>query len=191
MAIDPGAVLAGLRSDLAVVVAAVRDEVAGLGPTGLAWKPAPTAWSIAECLDHLVVTDTTYDVTFDQVLADEHRRRLWHLVPLLPRWWAGLLLSAVDPANARRVSVPRVYAPTASPSDPTVVERYLARGALLDRYLAAFSARPGLLATVITSPAAAVMVYSLGDTLTILVRHHQRHLAQCRRVKATPGFPTA
>ena len=44
---------------------------------------------------------------------------------------------------------------------------------------------------VITSPVASFVTYSLLDACRIIVAHEQRHVAQARRVMASPGFPGA
>src|SRR5687767_2449767 len=38
----------------------LEDQVAGLSPAQLAFKPSPTAWSILEVVDHLVVVGPIY-----------------------------------------------------------------------------------------------------------------------------------
>jgi hypothetical protein len=43
--------------------------------------------------------------------------------------------------------------------------------------------------TIVTSPLAAFVTYSLDDCLTILVVHEQRHLQQAKRVMEAGAFP--
>lgn len=43
--------------------------------------------------------------------------------------------------------------------------------------------------TIITSPVAAFVTYSVLDGYRIIVRHGQRHLAQAKRVMEVEGFP--
>ncbi|HEX5891030.1 MAG TPA: hypothetical protein VFY61_20125, partial [Pyrinomonadaceae bacterium] len=42
---------------------------------------------------------------------------------------------------------------------------------------------------VVTSPAAAIVTYSLMDAYRIIVVHEQRHFQQARRVAEEPAFP--
>ena len=44
--------------------------------------------------------------------------------------------------------------------------------------------------TKLRSPVTPLMRYSLADAFVITVVHGWRHLAQARRVRETPGFPT-
>jgi hypothetical protein len=43
--------------------------------------------------------------------------------------------------------------------------------------------------TIITSPFASVVVYSLLDAFRLIVAHERRHFAQAQRVMETAGFP--
>ena len=49
------------------------EKFQSLSSTQLNWKPSENEWSIGQCLDHLIVSNTTYFPTFEKVLHGKYR----------------------------------------------------------------------------------------------------------------------
>ncbi|MDX2285761.1 MAG: DinB family protein [Bacteroidia bacterium] len=163
-----------------------RSAFGALRPEQLNWKPGPGTWSIGQCLDHLITTHERYYPQFDAVACGQKRRSFWERIPLLPGLWGRMLLRSMrSPAKHKTV-------PAFTPADGTVradiVEAFAANLEELIRRIedtdCVDHAR-----TMITSPAAAFVTYSLYDGIGILTAHAERHLGQAQRVQQMPEFP--
>jgi hypothetical protein len=154
----------------------------------LNWKPAADSWSVAQCLEHLITINREYYPTFDRILKGEYRKTLWRRTPFLPAIFGRLMIKALSPNSAQKLKAPGVARPSSSSIDPQIVERFVAHQRELQGKIRSLENRDPA-ETIITSPFAGVVVYSLLDTFRLLVAHERRHFAQAQRVMERDGFP--
>ena len=179
-----------LLHQLHAVTADVESAFGSLTPDQLNWKPSPSEWSIAQCLEHLIVINGSYFPVFERVERGQFTPTFKERLPLLPRVFGPLVLKAVSPESPRRYKAAAPFQPSSSALAGDIVARFVTHQQEVARHLeAAAGLHPERL--VITSPVASFVTYSLLDAFRILVAHEQRHLAQARRVKGSPGFPGA
>ena len=166
----------------------VSDLVAPLTREQIFWKPAPERWSIAQCLDHLMVTgDQYYPRT--RVAIDEARSRgLLSSAPYAPSFIGKRFLGAVGPVIRFRIKARPIFDPAPVPRPTVVDDFFMHRGTLLEliRDADGVDLRRG---GTISSPLTRLLRFSIGECLEMLVVHEHRHLEQARRVVAEPGFP--
>ena len=162
-----------------------------LAATQLNWRPQPDAWSVAQCLDHLIVANTTYrDSIVAPLREGRYQPNFWARLPGLPRVFGPLLIRALRPDSKRRLKAPASFAPSASEIDPKIVRRFIDHQfELVDWMESCRDKTPER--TIVSSPALAPITYSLLDAFRIIVVHQHRHLAQARRVTEAAGFPPA
>lgn len=166
----------------------VQSSFAAFSPEQLNWKPGENSWSVAQCLDHLIVINRPYLGIIDNVTAGRYPKTFLHRLPLLPGILGKLLIKSLAPESTRKLKTSPKYAPSASSIDAGIVQRFLDSQNLLVEKMK--STRGLDLDTiVITSPVASVVAYSLLDAFRIIVVHEQRHIAQARRVTQSAGFP--
>ena len=58
----------------------VNTNIASLNEEQLNWKSAPTTWSVAQCLDHLVVNNLKYFAIFDEIVNDSYQQTTWRRI---------------------------------------------------------------------------------------------------------------
>lgn len=168
--------------------AAARELVSQLNDAQMNWKPEPEKWSIAQCLDHLAVTSHEFDLYFTQALARGRKKWPANSPPKYrPSFMGGWLIKQVEPMTGRNLPAPKVFRPSTSEIDDAL-EKFLAQQ---EAFLAFVRATKGIdyNKTRLRSPVTPLMRYSLADAYVVTVVHGQRHLAQARRVRDTPGFP--
>ncbi|HKQ80038.1 MAG TPA: DinB family protein [Blastocatellia bacterium] len=154
----------------------------------LNWKPATDSWSVAQCLDHLITINREYYPVFDRILSGDYRKAILHRLPFLPAMLGRLMIKALSPNTHQKLKAPVVARPSSSSIDSQIVERFVAhQREMLARMRSLENKHPA--ETIITSPFASVVVYSLLDTFRLLVAHERRHFAQAQRVMGTDGFP--
>lgn len=153
----------------------LRDEVSGLSPAQLAFRPAPTAWSIFEVLDHLVVVAPIY----------------WADLQAAVRAPAGTTKSSQTDAEILWYGIDRTDREQAIPSErPVRTLRDVRTGldairdthARLITYIQTTDAE--LRSHIVARQGCDAYQWAL-----LIVTHEQRHIHQIREIKASSGFP--
>ena len=176
-----------LVAEARAVASAAEREFGSLTPGQWNWKPDVNAWSIGQCVEHLVIATAAYFPTLRAIQAGTRRPTLWERVPVLPALFGPLLLRALDPDAGRKMKAPAALRPSTSAIDRDVLRRFVDVQHELVRFMAATPA--GALATNVTSPVSRVVTYSLLDAYRIIVVHEHLHLRQARAVAAALNFP--
>ncbi|OWY21233.1 hypothetical protein BVG80_13960 [Sphingobacteriales bacterium TSM_CSM] len=160
-----------------------------LSAAALNWKPSPDKWSIAQCLHHLMVTNTSYYPEFERILNGGAFTNPWGKIPFLPSFFGQMLLKSVNPASARALKTTPVFAPSSSNLPATIVADFVKQQQQTINYYNRLQQVPAPHKVLVTSPAARFITYSLSNTLHIIALHGQRHLNQAKRILQMPGFP--
>lgn len=163
--------------------------VAPLSDAQFAWTPAPGAWSVAECLDHLNVTARVYLPVMDEGIAHAIRRGLYSAGPYTYNWLGRVHVYFSEPNTRFRAKAPALFQP--APRRPRQ-EVMAAFRAYQVQYVDRLRQANGLdLARArVASPVARWIRIPLGSAFAMMIAHERRHLAQARRVIQAPGFPT-
>lgn len=169
----------------------VRDELCPLNREQLNWKPGTKAWSVAECLDHLAVTNAAYFQVFEDLKNNRLRTGWWAFIPGWTRLGGRILLNTVEPDNGRKVKTFDMFRPSASDYTREITGDFLnshARFVALIHELDGYEHHEKI---TVYSPANRLVTLRLNDAINLLWKHEVRHVLQARRVKAMPGFPAA
>ena len=152
------------------------------------WKPSPNEWSIAQCLEHLILLNTSYFPRIEKILAGERRSSLWERAPLLPAFFGRLVLAAVQPESKGKVKARPAFTPASGHIDIGILTRFLTHQENLIRLMKATAQLPTE-KIIITSAVSPVVTYSLFDAYRILISHELRHMRQAEKVLRARGFP--
>ena len=158
-----------------------QDLFGDLDKEALNWRPAPHKWSIAQCIDHVVVTNESYFPILEGIKEGTYRHGPLGHLPLLPMLFGKMIISTVGPQRKRKVKTFPVWEPTYTTIDFDVLEQlHLGH----ERLKEAFKELPedNYHSIIISSPANKHIVYSLTDMMEILDLHEQRHLEQAKEV---------
>ena len=180
----------GLVTELQTVAADAAQVFGGLSGAQLNWKPSAEQWSVGQCFDHLIVTNRTFFPSMEKIAAGEYKSSLWGRVSPLSGFFGRFILNAVDPVKGRKIKAPRAFLPASSDVEADVINRFVQN---LSEVSARMRATEGvdLRRTIITSPAMALVTYSLFDAYRIFGAHARKHFEQARRVTGAAGFPAA
>lgn len=166
----------------------VHDHFFNLDAAQLLWQPDAHSWSIASCLSHLIVTDTSYFPQVERVLNGTYNRPLLSYVPFLSSFWGRLILKTVKPVVGTPIHTLQKFEPEPDLNAETIVRRYEEHMGRLSAYIRQTDIL-GHKGIYFRSPAGAYIVYSLKHTLMLMASHHERHYAQALRLSMLPGFP--
>ena len=166
----------------------VRTEFSALSTGQLNWKSSAESWSIAQCLDHLVVTDGLYSASLQRIAEGNYNMRSWERWSPFSGMFGKLLINRTGENPVIKMKAPKVLKPAESNIDDAIVARFHHHHEKMLGYITA-ATTVDLDKIKITSPVSKLITYSLRDAITVIVYHKHRHINQAIRVKEMPGFP--
>ena len=163
-------------------------EFSGISLQQLNWKPSPESWSIGQCLNHLVVSDAAYFSDLRKIIDGSYRMNFWAKYSPLSKVFGRLMKGQLKEQVRIKMKAPKKFHPAASGLDMDIFDRYDKN---LDDFLVLISkcGDVDIDKTIITSPVASFVTYSLRDALQFLMQHEHRHINQAIRVKMNKEFP--
>lgn len=152
------------------------------------WKPEPSVWSVADCFEHLRKVDKSYARKLDEAI----ERAGSGVADYKPSLFGRGFIHFTSPASRLKLKAPKGVRPTtaAASADADALERFLDVQATVLDLIRRADGRD-LNGVKFASPIASIVRFSVGEGLTMLVRHEQRHVGQAQRVTERAGFPTA
>jgi len=160
--------------------------LAGLTEQQLNWQPAPTSWSIGQCLDHLCATTDAYIPKIRAALQNQPDSPVddIHL-----GWFSSWFFrSFVEPSpNTKRAPAPAKIKP-ASTVGLSVLDRFLSGNqSCRDLFLTARTKDVNRIR--FWNPFIPGLRFTVGAGLEIIPAHQRRHLLQAERVHNSANFP--
>lgn len=167
----------------------VRASFGGLSSDQLNWKPGEKSWSVAQCLDHLILTNEQFYPEFDKLAAGTRKNSFIENYSPLTGFFGRFLIKAVT-EDSKKAKAPSksIVPPSELPAD--IVEKFTTHISKVNEKIAA-CASADREKTVVTSPFLFIMTYKLDDAYSVLVEHTKRHIRQAKRVMQADGFPAA
>jgi hypothetical protein len=162
------------------VIERIRDVVSGVPEAELGRRPPNGGWSIGEVLEHLIVSADSYLERLRTIIAQRGQTspdasRMWK-----PSLMGGLLVQSFR--SPRKMRAPKIYNPGPAPR-ARVLDEFLQRQEEAGRLIAQ-SADMDWHGVRFVSPVMSLIRMNLGDALTVLVAHAERHAEQIERVRA-------
>jgi len=154
----------------------------------LNWKPSPGSWSIAQCLEHLVISDSCYFPNLKKITEGSFKMSFWERYSPFTGLCGRLMKDRLQEQVKKKMIAPKKIQPQTPDENPDLIENYRKN---LDTFLNYISncKNVDIDKTIITSPIMRIVTYSLRDALSFLVHHEHRHINQAIRVKANECFP--
>ena len=162
------------------VITRIRNTVSGVGHDALTRRPNDGGWSMAEVLEHLIVSADSYLERLRTVVRENSGRVASPDARWKPTLSGGLLVWSMR--SPRKFPAPKMYKPGPSPR-PRVLEEFLQRQEEVGRLLTEAGSMDWRRVRM-RSPVLPIIHMNLGDALTVLVVHAERHAGQIERVKA-------
>ncbi len=179
-------------------VTAIRDELSALSPRARALcapldddalhAPAPNGgWSVALCLEHLVVSATVYPARIREALEAARAAGRFRRGPIRPGWLSRAFLRQLEPPVRQKLTSPAAIRPAAGRAS---------REELLGRFDRAHAQAIELLernadldlgGIRFRNPLVAWLPWTTGVGFRILAAHGRRHLWQAEQAAASVG----
>ena len=166
----------------------VIHEFSDISLEQLNWKPLPGSWSIAQCLEHLIIADSAYFPDLKNITEGNFKMDFWEKHSLFTRLCGRLMKDSLQEQVKRKMIAPKKIQPQKSDKKLDLIDNYLKN---LDTFftLIANCKNVDIDKTIITSPTIRIVTYSLGDAFIFLIQHEHRHINQAIKVKTNERFP--
>ena len=153
------------------------DEVSGLSPEQLAFRPEKDVWNVMEVLEHLVVVGPIYWNDLQKALKSPAQPR----AASTASGDAAMLWYGID-RTWREVAIPSERPPGRLNDLQTALQKYRDQHAQLIAY--ARTTKDDLRSHVVERQRCDAYQWAL-----LISTHEQRHVLQIRELKAHPRFP--
>lgn len=165
--------------------AADRDAKAvadGLGEQQGTWRPSAGAWSVAECLDHLAVSNRVYLVPLRVGAARGRAQGRMRRRPALPGIVGGWFARYLEPPATVKTRNPRITTPRASPPLADSLTAFLESQEGFRDFIRS-NADLDLAGIRFVNPFIRGVRFSLATGLHVIAAHDRRHLWQAWNVR--------
>lgn len=152
------------------------------------WKPAAGSWSIAECIDHLIVTNKLYLNEIEKQFAAKQIKIEYSRSEVKHKWLSKFIIKAVEPSNIKKAKTFPVFMPSMSKYGKEVFNYfYEVQNNLIN--LVSSAKDLDFNKYVMSSPAAKIIKENFCDVLEIIRLHDRRHFNQAEKLINHPNFP--
>jgi hypothetical protein len=180
--------LAEVRAALEGITLETEATFGSLDARQLNWRPDATRWSVAQCFEHLLLSNGLMFTAAKEAMNPTQPRTLWQRAPVLPGVFGRMLIRSQAPGSTRKFTASPNAQPTASEVAADIVRRFGDQHRATLDWLAGLDERDAGRA-IMTSPFVRLICYSVLDGCRLVVAHDRRHVEQADRVTREPGFP--
>lgn len=167
----------------------VKAEFSTLSSSQLNWQPSNDEWSIAQCLEHLIIADGLRNQIIKKKITQNFRSGTWERINPLKNFWGLMLVTQSQEKIHKKIKAPGRF----QPSTTTITEDIqLKFEDYLDNLLNDITAceKADLDKVFVTSPVSGLVTYSLRNAIAIIIGHQYRHINQAIKVKHLSAFPS-
>ena len=177
-----------LLRDVKEVKQASEALFSSLSPEQIAWKPNRKAWSVLECYDHLLVTNGLYIPRIKAALDKSEDSVENSVRPFKPSYFGRLFIKSLRPQSGFKIKTFKVFRPKNGATNLDIPSLFLAQQNELVELIKRAD-QCDVNAVKFSSPVSRLIRFSLGEGLSVVVVHEQRHLLQAQNLQLLPDFP--
>ncbi len=167
----------------------IDTELKPLSEAQLNWKPSSNSWSVAECIEHLILAFNGYLKGLDKVILTGEKEKKYAKNYMKISLAGKVMIFAVDPSIKVPIPAPPKFKPEKSKKYSHEVLRNFYENLQLLSVQLETAKNLDWNNLKITSPVTSILKLNLGDTFEVLTLHALRHLKQAQRVMLHEKFP--
>jgi DinB superfamily len=153
------------------------------------WQPNEgRSWSIAQCLQHLAVTNAFYGHAIAKAIEAARAQAITGDAPIESTFFGRLFLKTMEPPVTKRVRAPGRIIPRTHKTRDEIMRAFLEEHRLMRERIHA-AAAIDVNRAKFTNPFFRMLRVRVGTGLRIGPAHERRHLWQAENVRKAPGFP--
>lgn len=175
-----------LRSDYLKIIEDIKVLTSDLTTEQVNTRPEPQKWSIAECLNHLTLTNNTYLKVAEPAIEKSIREGKYG-DEVIKLGLVGKIFMKFEPPPKRKFKTPKLFNP--SKKEQKIFEKEIVVKDFVDskmKMIKLIERADGLNLNKIKmhSPVSKLIKVRLGDYFKIMGPHDRRHIWQAAQVKA-------
>jgi hypothetical protein len=159
-----------------------RQLAAGLSDELANWRPIKSSWSVAECLDHLAITNRYYLAAMRDPALRARDQGRFRRRPAKPGWIGGLFVRSLEPPAKMRIKAPQKIQPRSAPPLADALAGFCDEQNQVRTFLRTYSDLD-LAGLHFANPFIPGIRFTLATGLHIISVHERRHLWQAWRVR--------
>lgn len=175
--------LQGILDDLVKAETQSRNLVAGLDEEQFNFRPNGTAWSVAQCLDHLAKTNVIYTAALRSAVRNVTPGSVPRRSPIRPGWFARYFIKSLDAPPRRKFAAPKKVLPASYSNPGEVLAAFLSSHEQI-RFLIAECRDMDLNRIRFKNPFLRIFPWTVAAGLLIMAAHDRRHLWQAQQVRS-------
>ena len=178
-----------IEDELDAAESDARALIAGLTEAHAGWRAQPGSWSVAQCLDHLGITNRAYLAAMEKPANRARQHGRLRRRETVPGWIGGLFVRMIEPPVRARIKAPQSIVPSTVPKLADAFRCVLAEQDNVRAFLHTHNDLD-LASVRYPNPFMPGVRFSLATGLHIIVAHERRHLWQAWRArKAAEAAP--
>jgi DinB superfamily len=178
-----------LLDEVHAVGHAANALVSAVSDAQFFWQPNEgRSWSIAQCLDHLAITNAFYGHAIDNAIESARARGLAGGGPIESSIVGRMFIWTLEPPVNRRFRAPGNVIPRTHKTRDEIMDAFWEQHARMHRRIEAAAAIDVNRATFV-NPFFRLLRVRVGTGLRMGPAHDRRHLWQAENVRKAPGFP--
>jgi hypothetical protein len=176
-----------LTSELEKISEDAETAFGKLSAEQINWKPSAAGWSVGQCFEHLIKTNSLFFTELEKIERGERKNSFLENYSPLSGFFGNLLIKSLQ-KDSRKFKAPSEAIVPPSEIDARIIEQFgKHQMELIDKIKRTENA--DWQKTKITSPFMKLMTYKLEDGFRVVVEHEKRHFRQAERATQAAGFP--
>lgn len=159
------------------ISARVEASFVGLDAEALNRQPAQGKWSVAQCLDHIIVLNRTYFDIPGKIRAGTYPLPFHARFGFMVNFFGKFILQSVHPDRRKPIKAFPVWEPSHSDIPGDIVARFVAHMDELDAFIRDNQDLPDQ-GAIVVSPASRLVIYRMDVLFDIMLAHAERHVNQ-------------
>jgi DinB family protein len=181
-------------ADFAGQISRIRDDAkkltSNLSEAQLNWRTHSSCWSVAQCLQHIVLGHQAYLPPIDASIKQAREQQFVGSGPFKYGWFGNWFARSLDAPPKFKMKNPKVITPPRDLAGGKAVADFdRVHEELLRRVYEVNGI--DLRRAKMTSPFLRLLRLSLGQAFAVLTAHARRHVWQAWQVRNHPAFPKA
>ena len=170
-----------ILNDLDQADAEARRIVGSLNDQQMNWQPAPGAWSVAQCLDHLAQINKIYVAALRDAVRKAPPGSKPRSGPIMPGLFSRWFIQVLEPPPRRKLKAPKKVIQLPPKTGPELLPAFLAAHDEI-RALVEESREMDLNRIRFVNPFVPLIRFTVGTGLMVVGAHDRRHLWQAQQV---------
>ena len=167
----------------------VHTELASLSIQQINWQHHNASWSIAQCLEHLIIADGMRLHIIEKKIKEDFKTGGWEKFNPLKKFWGSVLITQTQEKVKKKIKAPSLFLPADNVTADDIIAKF--NNHLDDIFRQINNCIVADIDEVyVISPLSGLVSYSLRNAITIINGHERRHINQAIRIKQLRKFPT-